>query len=112
MMQTSTLSDARPLHVWMPDAELDTNPEVDEMAARLLYRVKISTPLLDVVGYSRGCSKCAAMQAGDKRRTKNHHHSEACRSRVEQAMMSNESMKQWVVGIEKRQNEWLARQIE
>ena len=111
-MPTSTLSDARPLDVRMPDAELDTNPEVEEMAARLPYRVKISKPVLDIVGYSRGCSKCAAMQAGDKRRTKNHHHSEACRSRVEQAMMSNESMKKAVVEIEERQNEWLARQVE
>ena len=66
----------------------------------LPYRVKILKPVLDIVGYSGGCLKCAAMQAGGERRTKNHHNSEACRSRVEQGMMSNESIKQSAVGGE------------
>ena len=107
---TSTISDSQPLDRRTPEEEGD--PEVVEAADRTPYRVKLTKVILEQVGYTPSCSKCAALKAGDKARTKSHTHTEACRTRVEAEMKKHEPLRKMVEAMTERQNEWLAKQVE
>ena len=109
---TSTLCDAQPLDVRTPDGQQEANPEVEEVPEKAPARVYISKTVLKKVGYSDRCKKCTAMNANDKQKTKNNHHTDECRERVEAAMMQDPKLKRSAVDAENRQNEWLAKQLE
>ena len=53
-----------------------------------------------------------AMRIGDKSKTKNSHHTDECRTRVEEEMMKHESLRKMATNATERQNEWLAKRIE
>ena len=58
---TSTLCDAQPLDVRTPDGQQEANPQVEEVPEKAPARVYIPKTVLQKVGYSNRCKKCAAM---------------------------------------------------
>lgn len=109
---SSTLCDTQPLDFRAPDGHANENPEFEEASGRVPYRVHINKAVFEKVGYSPGCSKCAAMRRGDKSKTKSGHHTDECRSRVEKGMLNHESLRKMAEDATRRQNEWLAKRIE
>lgn len=109
---TSTISGAQPLDMRTPDGHQESNPEVIEAPERPPYRVHLTKAILEKVGYSARCKKCAAMKKNGKVKTQNLMHSDECRARVEAEMEKGPAMRRAVQGATDRQNEWLARRIE
>ena len=95
-----------------PDGQQEENPDVIEAPERPPYRVKCTKAILEKVGYTPRCKKCAAMRANDKAKTNNLHHTDECRTRVEAEMEKDPTMKKAVQSAEDRQNEWFATRIE
>ena len=110
--RTSTLCDTQPLDLRTPDRHADENPEFEEASGRVPYRVHINKAVLEKVGYSPGCCKCAAMRRGDKAKTKSGHHTDECRGRVEKEMLNHESLRKQEVKVTAKQNERFAKSIE